>query len=1051
METVNPALFSSMEWRLIGPFRGGRVVAVAGDPHDPMTFYFGACAGGVWKTTDGGTYWRNVTDGFLNVSAVGAVAVAGSDSNVIYVGTGEACLRANVCHGDGIYRSTDGGQTWAHLGLEDTHHVSRVRVHPQNPDLVYVAAMGHAYGPNEQRGIFRSTDGGGSWEKVLYKSPRAGASDLSMDPNNPRILFAAIYETQRYPWINISGGPDSGLYRSTDGGDTWEDITDNPGLPKGLKGRMGVAVSPAKSGRIWAMIESQEGGLFRSDDGGDTWKIVSDDADIRGRPWYYSHVVADTQDPETVYIMEGGTYKSVDGGRNFSTVYMPHGDNHDLWIDPANPRRMIEGNDGGACVSFNGGETWSTIYNQPTSQFYHVTTDTRFPYRVYGAQQDNTTISLPSRTYAGAISMADWHTIGGGESGYIAVNPDDPNIVYAGNHSNGYLSRYNHRTRQVHNVMVWPESSSAIAARDMKYRFQWTFPIHFSPHDSNVLYTAGNHVFRSTDQGNSWEPISPDLTRNDHSKMEVSGGPVSLDGTNAEYYGTVFALAESPVKAGLLWAGSDDGLVHLSTDNGESWQNVTPPDLPPWALISIIEASPHDPATAYLAATRYKLDDEAPYLYRTTDYGETWERIVQGIPSNHFTRVIREDPAQQGLLYAGTEYGVLVSFNGGDRWQPLQQNLPIVPIHDLEVKDDDLVAATHGRSFWIMDDLSPLRQAAADPAEASVRLFQPRTTHRHTPPETFGLPSKAPWGYERTGTLVVAYAQRPDDDGGVIRSYMDGGANPHSGVYVHYYLDDATDESVSITLLDAAGQPIIRYRCQDDADAPSLALDEERGPKPRPGLNRLVWNMRYPKAQPLPGDPLTESLHPPAITGPTAPPGSYGVRLQVGDRTLTQSFEIVKDPRLDATQEEMQEQFSFLIRMRDKLTQTHAAVEQIRSVRKQVDEWAGRTNAQPVADAAKDLNEKLAAIEGELAQTKANAQIDRLKYPAKINGKINGLISWVTSSDERPTQQSREVFGLLSDQVNVQLDTLKTVLDEDVAKFNTLVAEMEVAALNPNP
>ena len=1049
MENVNPALFSSMEWRLIGPFRGGRVVAVAGDSHDPMTFYFGACAGGVWKTTDGGTYWKNITDGFFNVSAVGAVAVSESDPNVIYVGTGEACLRANVCHGDGVYRSTDGGETWAHLGLEDTHHISRVRIHPQNPDIVYVAAMGHAYGPNDERGIFRSKDGGSTWEKILHKSSRAGSSDLTMDPNNPRILFAGIYQAQRYPWINEGGGPDSGLHRSVDGGDTWEDITNNPGLPEGLKGRLGVSISPAKSGRVWAMIEAKEGGLFRSDDCGDTWELVSDDPNIRGRPWYYSHVFADTKDPETVYVLEGGAYKSVDGGRNFATVYMPHGDQHDLWIDPNNPRRMIEGNDGGACVSYNGGETWSTIYNQPTSQFYHVTTDNRFPYRVYGAQQDNTTMSLPSRSFTGAISMADWHSIGGGESGYIAVKPDDPDIVYAGNHSNGYVSRYDHRTRQVHNVMVWPEASSAWAAKDMKYRFQWTFPIHFSRHDSNVLYTAGNHVFRSTNGGNSWDPISPDLTRNDPTKMEVSGGPVTLDGTNAEYYCTVFAIAESPVQAGLLWAGTDDGLVHITTDNGESWQNVTPPDLPPWALISIIEASPHDPATAYLAATRYKLDDEAPYLYRTRNYGQTWERIVDGIPSHHFTRVIREDTEQPGLLYAGTEYGMLISFDGGDRWQPLQQNLPVVPIHDLEVKDGDLVAATHGRGFWIMDDLSALRQVAQDSSDASARLFQPRITHRHTPPETFGVPSKAPWGYERTGTLVVAYAQTPDDDDGVVRHYMDGGKNPPQGVYVHYYVDDVPKDPVSITFLDDAGQPIIRFRCQDGEDAPDLALDEERGPKPKAGLNRFVWNMRYPKAQTLPGDPLTEGLHPPAITGPTAPPGSYSVRLQVGAQTFTQPFEIVMDPRIQSTREDIQEQFRFLIGMRDKLSQTHAAVEQIRSIRRQVDEWAGRTDAQTIADAASELKEKIAAIEGVLAQTRAKAQIDRLKYPAMLNGKLTALISWVTSSDEKPTQQSREVYGLLADQVNTQLDELQQVIDEDVAKFNALIGEMEVAPLNP--
>ena len=1055
MGTINPALFSSMEWRSIGPHRGGRVVAVAGDPVDPMAFYFGACAGGLWKSTDGGTYWRNVSDGFFNTSAVGAVAVSDSDPNVVYVGMGEACLRGNVCHGDGVYRSTDGGGSWTHLGLEDTRHIARVRVHPGDPDLVYVAAMGHAFGSNDDRGVFRSKNGGKSWEKILFKSSRAGATDLSMDPNNPRILFAAIYQAQRYPWIFVSGGPDSGLHKSTDGGDTWTDITDNPGLPGGLKGRIGVAVSPAKEGRVWAMIEAEDGGLFRSDDGGETWEQVSDNPDIRGRPWYYSHVFADPQDAETVYILEGSAYRSVDGGRNFTNVQTPHGDNHDLWIDPHNPKRMIEGHDGGACVSYNAGASWSTIYNQPTAQFYHVTTDNGFPYRVYGAQQDNTTMSLPSRSITGAISQANWHPVGGGESGYIAVHPTDPDVVYAGNHSNGYVSRYNHRTGQVHNVMVWPESSSGWGAKDMRYRFQWTFPILFSPHNPNVLYVTGNHVFRSTDQGSSWEEISPDLTRNDVTKMEVSGGPISLDGTNAEFYCTVFAFAESPVEQGILWAGSDDGLVHVSRNGGDSWQDVTPPNLPEWALISIIEPSPHDAATAYVAATRYKLDDLKPYLYMTNDFGKTWQKIVNGIPEEDFTRVVREDPERRGLLYAGTEYGAYISFDNGANWQSLRQNLPVVPIHDLAVKNGDLVAATHGRSFWIMDDLTPLRQATQASAESLVHLFEPRTTYRLTPPETFGVPSRNPWGYERTGTLVVAYDQHEDSHGRFVRNYLDGGGNPPQGVVVSYYLAEKPESEVSLTFLDSTGTKIVRYRCQGAPGASPPSNGDECGPAPHSGMNRFVWNMRYPKAATLPGDPLTERLHDPALTGPTAPPGSYSVQLKVGEQTFTQPLAIEKAPGVEATQADMEAQFAFLMEIRDKLSETHIAVKQIRSIRRQVEEWTARTEGQtsgePVAKAAGEIKEKLAAIEGELVQYHARSQIDRLKYPSRLNGKLTGLLSWVTSSDEKPTKQSVEVYNHLSKQVDAQVEALRKFIETDLEKFNSLISELEVPPLTMTP
>ena len=728
-----------MRWRCIGPFRGGRVVAVAGHPTETATFYFGAVAGGVWKTTDAGVYWRNVSDEYFSTSSVGAIAVSESDPNVIYAGTGESCIRNNVTHGDGVYKSTDGGQTWRNMGLRDTRHIARVRVHPRNPDIVHVAALGHAFGPNEERGVFRSTDGGETWERVLFVSDGAGAVDLSMDPNNPRTMYASIWQVHRSFWDIVSGGPDSGLYKTTDGGDTWIDLSERPGLPKETLGRIGVALSPARPGRVWALIEAENGGLFRSDDGGDTWEQLSDNADLRTRSWYYTHVFADPSDPETVWVLASKTLKSTDGGRHFSEVPMPHGDQHELWIDPRDSRRMIEGNDGGATVSLNGGETWSSIYNQPTAQLYHITTDNQFPYEVYGTQQDNSGMAVRSHSDSGAIQTSDWHTVGMSESGDIAVKPDDPNIVYSA-YPHGTLNRYDHRNREVRVVTVWPDDHANWPPRTYKYRFAWKFPIVFSPHDPDTLYVGGNMVFRTRDDGTTWEAISPDLTRNDATKMELKGGPITLEGADAEVYCTVYAFAESPIERDLLWAGTDDGLVHVSRDGGVIWTNVTPPTLPEWTMVHSIDPSPHDAATAYVAATRFKSDDFRPYLYKTNDYGETWQEINSSIPDDDFTRVVREDPARRGLLYCGTESGVYVSANDGESWESLQCNLPVVPIHDLVVKDGDLVAGTHGRSIWIMDDLSPLHQQAGEAPSSPVegdeargggpRLLRPRATYR---------------------------------------------------------------------------------------------------------------------------------------------------------------------------------------------------------------------------------------------------------------------------------------------------------------------------------
>src|SRR3989440_3548451 len=692
---IDPALLKSLEWRSIGPFRGGRVVAVAGDPSDAQVFYFGSTGGGVWKTNDGGLHWENISDGFFKRASVGSIAVSASDPNALYAGMGESTIRGNVSHGDGVYRSTDGGKSWQHLGLAETRNIAKVWVHPANPDLVYVAALGHAHGPNPERGVYRSHDGGKTWDQVLFRGEKAGAIDLAMDPNNPRVLYACFWQALRLPHTLISGGEGSGIFKSTDGGDTWSEITRKQGLPKGLLGKIGIAVSPAKEGRVWAIVEAEDGAVFRSDDGGETWQRLSEERGLRQRAWYYQHIYADPQDAETLWVLNVQAWKSVDGGRTFFDVAFPHGDHHDLWIDPANPRRMIEGNDGGACITLNGGESWSNIFNQPTAEFYHVTTDSQVPYRVYGAQQDNTTISVPSRSPRAAITQSDLYEVGGGESGYVAVRPDDANIVYAGDYQ-GYITRYDHRSGQLQNIAAWPEMASGEGAKDQKYRFQWTFPIVLSPHDPNILYITGNHVVRSTDEGSSWEVISPDLTRNDVSKMEPSGGPITGDNTGAEYYCTIFAFAESPLQRGLFWAGSDDGLMHISRDNGRTWEDVTPKDLPEWALITIIEPSPHDQATAYLAATCYKLDDYRPYLFKTHDYGKTWTQITTGIPENIFTRAVREDPERRGLLYAGTETGPYVSFDDGEHWLSLRLNLPVMPVHDLVGKDDAPVAATHG-------------------------------------------------------------------------------------------------------------------------------------------------------------------------------------------------------------------------------------------------------------------------------------------------------------------------------------------------------------------
>ncbi len=1056
-ENTSPALWSSLEWRSIGPYRGGRVVAVAADPQHSQIFYFGSTGGGVWKTTDGGIYWENVSDGYFKRASVGAIAVAPSDANVIYVGMGEATIRGNVSHGDGVYKSTDGGKTWSHLGLQNTRNIGKVRVHPHNPDIVYVAALGHAHGPNKERGIFRSRDGGTSWEQVLFRNEDVGCHDLVIDPHNPRIIYAALWRVRRLPYTLQSGGEGCALVKSTDGGDTWVDITRNPGLPTGPVGKIGVTVSGGRADRVWALIEAEDGALFRSDDGGATWQRMSEDSDLRKRPWYYMHIIADPRATETVWVLNEDCLRSTDGGKTFNKIATPHGDHHDLWIDPRDTQRIILGCDGGGCVSFNGSDSWSSIYNQPTAEFYHVTADTQVPYRLYGAQQDNSTITVPSRSLNSAITIADAYEIGGGESSYIAVRPDNNNIVFAGSYL-GYLTRYDHSTGQTRDISVWPDAALGWPARDARYRFQWTFPILLSPHDPNVLYVTGNHVFRSTNEGESWEEISPDLTRNDPSKLENSGGPITVDNVGTEYYGTIFAFAESPQERGLFWAGSDDGLVQLSRDGGRSWQNVTPHDLPEWALISIIEPSPHDPATAYLAATRYKLDDFQPYLYKTNDYGETWTKITQGLDDGDFTRVIRADPVRRGLLFAGTETGVRVSFDDGEHWYSLQTNLPVVPIHDLFIKDNDLIAATHGRSFWILDDIVPLRQFSEEIRGSTAHVF-PAAAERFASTWGFGRPVGSGKNFKFSGVLVLAYKQQEKPTGEKVTRYLDAGQNPFDGAVIRYYLKEKPQGDIALTILDASGKEIKTFSSAEKKKEPASSLTAEKKAKadgkkePRltkeAGINRFLWDTRYADGTTIEGDKESEEL----VEGPQAQPGVYHVQLNIGEESFGAELEIRLDPRVEVSQEDLRARFNLLIAIRDRLSETHRTINTIRDLRRQIDAWGSRTKGweihASVLQKGEEIKKKLTLIEEALTQVKSKNQMDTMDYPMQINGKLASLAGTVASADSRPTQQILQVFEELSTHVERRVQQLQEIVETDLVAFNRIMREADVPAIVP--
>jgi len=1033
----------ALQWRQVGPFRGGRSTAVTGVATQPMVFYFGGTGGGVWKTIDGGINWQAISDGSVfGTGSVGAIGLSDSDPNVIYAGMGESPIRGNVSHGDGVYKSTDGGKTWKHTGLEDTRQISRIRVHPKNPDIVYVAAQGHVWGPNQQRGVFRSKDGGKTWEKVLFRSDKAGACDLIIDPTNPNILYAGFWEVYRKPWTLESGGAGSGIFKSTDGGDTWTEITRNPGLPKGTIGIVGITVSPANPDRLWAIVEAEDGGVFRSDNGGKTWTKTNEQRNLRQRAWYYSRIYADPKNAETVYVLNTGFYRSNDGGRTFTGIGVPHGDNHDLWIAPDDPNRMIESNDGGANVSYNGGRSWSE-QDQPTAQFYRVAVDNDFPYHIYGAQQDNSTVRIASRTTGGAITREDWFDVGGGESGWIAPSPKDSEIIFAGSYD-GLITRYDHHTDQLRDVNPYPNNPMGSGAEDIKYRFQWNFPIVFSPHDANTLYCGANVLFKSTNEGQSWEIISPDLTRNDKSKQVSSGGPITKDNTSIEYYDTIFTVMESPVAAGTIWSGSDDGLVYVTRDGGKNWSNVTPSKdlMPEWIQINSLDAGAFDAGTAYVAATMYKFDDYKPYLYKTSDYGKTWKKITTGIPDGAFTRVIREDPNKRGLLYAGTETGIYLSFDDGANWQSMQFDLPVTPVTDLVIqkREKELVAATQGRSFWIFDDLPVLHQlmdAGGFKAAGDSRLFKPKEAYR--------MPGGG--GFQLPPTATV-------------------GRNPAGGAVVYYSLKTKPTTDLVIEFLDRNGKSIRKFTgrlprqgaASGGAEQPAAPPADDEGFFGAParvttdvGLNRFVWDLRYADATRFPGMILWAG----ETRGPHIAPGNYQVKLTVDGKTMTESVEVKPDPRLTTTGADYAKQLDLALKIRDKLTETHNAIIQIRDVKKQVEDLgrrvAGQPNAKAISDAARALNKKLTEVEEALYQTRNQSSQDPLNFPIRLNNKLAALAGVVSRAETPPTDQSYAVYDELAAQIDAQLQKLGQVMKTDVPAFNQLVRDANIPAVVVKP
>ncbi len=1011
--------FNSLKWRNIGPFRGGRSVAVSGVNGDPLTYYMGTVGGGVWKTEDAGLSWKNISDGFFHSSSIGAIAIAPSDPNIIYVGTGEHAVRGVMTSaGDGIYKSTDAGKTWKHMGLIKSQHISAIKIHPENPDLVYAAVQGALYGPSNTRGIYMSEDGGLNWLKVLYLGETTGASDLSIDLSNPRILYAGMWDHQRTPWQIRSGGSGSGVYKSTDGGRNWKKYCN--GLPDKM-GKIGVTVSPANSKVLYANVEAEEGGVFRSIDGGENWVQTSTDRNTIGRAWYYTKVFADPQDEETVYVLNVQMLKSIDGGKSFESVPNPHSDQHNMWINPDKPGNIILANDGGACITFNHGKSWSSQNNQPTGQFYRVIADNRFPYYIYGGQQDNTTVAIPSRTNDAGIGWKDWYEVSGCESAFIAFDPDNPNEIYGGCYQ-GYISLYDERTKETKDVMAYPAIGLATSPKEMKYRFNWNAPIVAQPQDPKVIYHAANKVLQTQDGGLSWREISPDLTRDEAEKQGLGGIPFTNEGAGGENYNTISYLACSPHQEGTIWVGSDDGLVHVTQNDGESWENITPPSLLMHeSLIASIEVSPHQEGEAFVVATRYKFNDQSPMIFHTTDYGKNWTLITKGISNRHFVRVLRQDPVKEDILYAGTEHGLYISFNKGKRWFPFQLNLPVCPIRDMTIKNNDLVVATGGRAFWILDDLSPLQQSMGQLSRSQAQLFKPRN----------------------------AYRVEGGTDGG-----SEVGQNPLNGLIINYHLPYNMDNSIlNLQILNDKGRVIRQYSNQINEDYKNYS----GGPNPSPrlssnaGLNRFNWDLR---GYTIPG--VEEVFMYGNYQGSRVAPGTYKARLVTPDQTLDLWFEILPDPRLKVEAKDYELQEELTQKIESAIREIHQSVNRMRDLKIQVAFLTSQLKkagcVEAMIEKGKEIQKRIEEWEAELIQSKQKTEQDVINFPNKLNSELASLLNRVDTHDPRVTEGAQQRYDDLASEWQRLYASMWKILNKDIADFNQMYKQYDVPALVvPNP
>jgi len=1034
------SLYNSIEYRLIGPFRGGRAGTAVGVLNNPNLYYMGTAGGGVWKTEDSGSTWEPISDGYYGGS-IGAIAVSESDENIIYVGEGEQTLRGNVSSGHGMWKSTDAGETWKYIGLPKSEHISRIRIHPENPDIVYVGVIGNLWKPNSERGLYKTNDGGLTWEKILYVSDKAGIGDIVIDPNNSRIIYATTWQMKRNGYRMDSGGPDSKIFRSYDSGKTWEDISEFNGLPSFPWGIVGVAISPVNSKRIWVMVEADNGGLFRSDDGGNNWEKVNSDRALRQRAWYYTRVYADTQNEDKVFVLNVSYGVSTDGGKTFTLKNAPHGDHHDLWIDPNNNMRMVMADDGGAQVSNDGGDNWSTYFNQPTAQFYRVSTDNSFPYRIYGAQQDNSTVRIKHRTSSSSITERDWEPSAGGESAHLAPDPKNNDIVFGGTYK-GYMMMQDHSNGQIRSVNVWPDNPAGSGAEVMKYRFNWNFPVMFSPNNPNKLYAGSNYLHVSENSGQTWKTISPDLTRNIPETIISSGGPITQDNTGAEYYANIFAIAESKLEEGVIWVGSDDGLIHITKDGGKTWENITPPKKlsPELNMINSIDPSPFKKGKAYIAATSYKFGDYTPYLYKTEDYGKSWTLITDGINSSYYTRVVRSDKKREGLLYAGTEWGMYISFDDGNSWSEFQLNLPVTSIRDLQVKDNDLVVATHGRSFWIIDDLTPLHQLNENNHDDDAILFKPDLSYRMSQSGGWNRPNNLLSGQNHPNGVIINYyikKLQEDDylridilnmDGSIIRSFTNNQDK--------YSQAGNDDKSVMV------GNPVLSN--PNDIDS-ALGSDNIESLSPRNGGNRLIWDMRYPGFKSFEGMVLYSSPN----VGPKVTPGKYNIKMTYNDFVFQEEFEIVKDPRVKISQADYQDQLEFLIDVRDEVSKANQQIIDIRSIKNNMNFILDKTKVNnELQEMINKYLDDISVVENNIHMTKNQSRQDPLNFGIRINNRIAFLLADSQRGDYPPTDQSKEFFSQVKEELNTEIINLRALIERHSQKIEDYIKKNKIELIS---